>query len=77
MSSEPGVGAAARAYLVLAGTATGLMMGIKATGPIYAVILGGVLVIALVWSARQRRTTRRVAVGATAAFTALVILFGS
>ncbi|MFN8035233.1 MAG: hypothetical protein U0V73_04800 [Acidimicrobiia bacterium] len=63
-------------YLALAGIAGGVMLGIKATGPIYASVLGVTLVAGLVVARRRRCVGRGAAAGFVSAFVGLTLILG-
>ena len=68
-------GAAAR--LVVAGLATGLLLGIKGTGIVWAVVLGLTALAVVAWSLRGRRVARGAAARAAAGFLVAALALGS
>jgi hypothetical protein len=65
------------ARLVVAGLATGLVLGIKGTGIVWAIVLGLTALAVVAWALHGRRLARGAAVRAAAGFVVAALVLGS
>jgi len=65
------------ARLVVAGLATGLVLGIKGTGIVWAIVLGLTALVLIAWALRGRRLTRAAAGRAAAGFLVAAVALGA